>query len=883
MLIEQAIIQEVKARHELAAFIESKGVKLKRTGKVFQGLCPFHDDHNPSLIVDPEKQLWSCLGACKGNGKGKSSGDVYAFLMQLENLSFKEAHVALGGKLPDETPLDMKGKERVEILTRTVDLYHKNLLENPEAQAYLKGRGFTNPDTWRAFKIGYGSGTLAAKAESRRLKAVGLMTATGKERFSGCITIPLMDGEAVVGLYGRKIKGSGHYYLPGPHRGLFNAAHASKSQRIILTESILDALSFIEVGFLNVIPLYGINGLTGDHLRFFEEYGIRGVLLCLDSDDAGKAAAKSIKDKLLKHGLGVGIIALPAKDPNEFLTREGADKFQKFLEGFLKEEPPTAFTPAPQPSALAPDFHIFFDEDFEAAQDADPLVFPREKRKYILQGPPSPNSSRLFVSLRLVHNGKNFVDRLDLYSARARQSFVNRAAVLMEMEPRPIEEDLIFLIEQLEKLRDKQKTKEPKVIPLQMTAQEKEEALAFLKDPHLFDTIAADMEALGYAGEDANKRLAYLVSVSRKLNEPLSMVILSQSGSGKSALAEITETLTPPEDVMMLSRLTPQALYYLDSDALTHKLVIIEERSGSEQADYSIRTLQTKRKLTLAAPIKDPATGKIKTVIFEIMGPTAFIESTTEPSINFENATRCFEIYLDESAEQTARIHDFQKLFKTREGLTLKGRQKRIIQKHHHAQRLLKGLPVVIPYAKHIEFPHQKLRTRRDHQRFLNLIEVIAFLHQVQRRRETIEGQETIVAGIEDYGMALSLAQDLLAETFRDCQKPLRDLLTAIQAMLAQRSAKEKQPVAMLPFTRKDVREHTGLPHQRIKRLFSELEEYEYILVEKAGHGAQHHYRLVGAPGQAAVSGLLAPADLKAKLVQLVQGGPTGGVPVRMQ
>ncbi|MFA5112146.1 MAG: DNA primase, partial [Desulfobaccales bacterium] len=303
MLIEQAIIQEVKARHELAAFIESKGVKLKRTGKVFQGLCPFHDDHNPSLIVDPEKQLWSCLGACKG--KGKAGGDVYAFLMQLENLSFKEAHVALGGKLPEETPLDMKGKERVEILTRTVDVYHKSLLESLEAQAYLKGRGFTNPDTWRAFRIGYAAGGLTAKAESRRLKAVGLMTATGKERFSGCITVPLLDGEAVVGLYGRKIKGAGHYYLPGPHRGLFNAAHASKSKEIIITESILDALSFIEAGYLNVLPLYGINGLTADHLRFFEEYGTRSVILCLDSDEPGKRAAKSIKDKLLRHGLGV--------------------------------------------------------------------------------------------------------------------------------------------------------------------------------------------------------------------------------------------------------------------------------------------------------------------------------------------------------------------------------------------------------------------------------------------------------------------------------------------------------------------------------------------------------------------------------------------------
>ena len=871
MLIEQAMIQEVKARHELAAFIESKGVKLKKTGKVYQGLCPFHADHNPSLIVDPEKQLWSCLGACKGNGKGKSSGDVYAFLMQLENLSFKDAHVALGGKLPEETPLDMKGKERVEILTRTMDVYHKNLLENPEAQAYLRSRGFTNPDTWRAFRLGYAAGALGAKAESRRLKAVGLMTATGKERFSGCITVPLLDGEAVVGLYGRKIKGSGHYYLPGPHRGLFNANHAAKSKEIILTESILDALSFIEAGFLNVLPLYGINGLTADHLRFFEEYGTRNVILCLDSDEPGKRAAESITAKLLKHGLAVRTIQLPAKDPNALLVKEGPEVFQKISEGLLKEETPTADRVPPTASAPASDFHIFFAD--EELKEDDPQVYERDGRKYMLQGLPHNSASRLFVNLCLIHKGKKYPDRFDLYAARARQSFINRVAPHVETEPRVLEEDLIYLIEKLEKLRDKEKNGEVKPLPLQMTAHEKEEALAFLKSKELFDTVAADMETLGYVGEDANKRLAYLVSVSRKLNEPLSMVILSQSGSGKSAIAEVTETLTPPENVQMFSRLTPQALYYLESDALSHKLVIIEERSGSEQADYSIRTLQTKKKLTLAAPIKDAATGKIKTQLFEILGPTAFIESTTEPSINFENATRCFEIYLDESAEQTLRIHEFQKFLKTEDGFLLKGGHQKLIQRHHNAQRLLKPLPVVIPFAKHIQFPHQKLRARRDHQRFLNLIEVLAFLHQYQRTKKTINGKEVILAGIEDYTLALSLAKDLLAETFRDCQKPVRDLLAGIQGMLKERASKEKQPVDVLLFTRKDVREFTGLPHQRIKRLFAELEEYEYIAVDKGPSGSRNTYRLMGGPLPAALSGFLTPAELKGKYAWTRQTG----------
>ncbi|MFA5112147.1 MAG: hypothetical protein WC443_12115, partial [Desulfobaccales bacterium] len=208
----------------------------------------------------------------------------------------------------------------------------------------------------------------------------------------------------------------------------------------------------------------------------------------------------------------------------------------------------------------------------------------------------------------------------------------------------------------------------------------------------------------------------------------------------------------------------------------------------------------------------------------------------------------------------------YQKFFKTEDGLLLKAGHQKIVQKHHHAQRLLKPLPVVIPFARHIQFPHQKLRARRDHQRFLNLIEVLAYLHQYQRPRKTIHGQEVILAGIEDYTIALSLAKDLLAETFRDCQKPLRDLLSHIQAMLKARAEKEKQPLNAILFTRKDVREFTGLPHQRIKRLFSELEEYEYISVDKGPSGSRNTYSLVAGPEQAAaLAGLLSPAELKGK------------------
>src|SRR5206468_702507 len=111
--------------------------------------------------------------------------------------------------------------------------------------------------------------------------------------------------------------------------------------------------------------------------------------------------------------------------------------------------------------------------------------------------------------------------------------------------------------------------------------------------------IVEDLTRLGYVGEETNKALGYLVIVSRKLEDPLSALILSQSGAGKSGLTELLEQLTPPEEVILFSRLTPQALYYMEKDFLCRKVVVIEEKAGSEEADYSLRTLQSRKKLVL--------------------------------------------------------------------------------------------------------------------------------------------------------------------------------------------------------------------------------------------------------------------------------------------
>jgi DNA primase len=316
----------------------------------------------------------------------------------------------------------------------------------------------------------------------------------------------------------------------------------------------------------------------------------------------------------------------------------------------------------------------------------------------------------------------------------------------------------------------------------------------------------------------------------------------------------VIEKLTPPEDVVLFTRLTPQSLYYTEPGFLDKKLVIVEERYGSMEADYSIRVLQSRKKLIAAAPIKDPQTGNMRTKVFTVEARAAFIEATTASAVNHENATRCFELTMDESPEQTRRIHERQRLMRTERGLDLRREAEAISRRHWNAQRLLEPLPVVIPFADRLTFPSSWMRTRRDHARFLNLIEVSAFLHQHQRERRN----GAILADVADYGAAYALAASVLTETLSDMKKPLREAYERIRAL------SESGEGAV---TRREIREALQMPDATVRNWLLELVSLEYLEAEGGGIGKTTRYRLTGrGPKGDVVLGLLSPEELRGLL-----------------
>jgi DNA-binding transcriptional ArsR family regulator len=790
------------------------------------------------------------------------------------------------------------------LLARVVEQYHATFGARPDAQDYLRQRGLTDHGVLRAFKVGYADGSLLKAipktGEVREgLRALGVVTADGRELLGGCIVVPIPDpltGEWTT-LYGRGVKTPRHCYLTGPLRGVLNFQAARSSGEIILTESVLDALSFHQVGIHTAIPLYGTNGFTPDHLDLLKRERVGRVILALDGDAAGRKASAALREKLEALGLAVRVMPYPpnVKDPNELLVScngNAADVFHRMLDEAAprpSSKPESVSKPAPKPVAAptpAPPLAVVPSSpltekpvEVSATRDAGPdasdgsLTLRRDGIIYKARVS-SLALGRLRVTVKAERGSAFHVDTLDLYASRSRAEFAKRAAKALGSDADTIEQHLLAVLVEAEKMSpdDGAGAAIEAEGPPPMTDTERAEALTLLRRGDLLGQVAKDIDALGFVGEDTNKRLLYLVAISRKLMDPLSAIVLSQSGAGKSGLTEVIERLCPPEDVVLLTRLTPQSLYYVEPGFLDKKLVIVEERYGSMEADYSIRVLQSRKKLIAAAPIKDPQTGNMKTRIFTVEARAAFIEATTASAVNHENATRCFELSMDESAEQTKRIHERQRLMRTEHGLVLREQAETITRRHWNAQRLLEPLPVVIPYADRLTFPDAWMRTRRDHARFLNLIEVSAFLHQHQRERSRAGA---IVASVADYAVAYALAAEVLAETLSDLRKPLREVLESIRALSLKGEAGSDETAAASSrsggsVTRRDLREALALPDSTVRRWLTELVELEYLRVAEEGRqgaGKMTRYRIVErGPRAEVVLGLQTPEELRAAI-----------------
>jgi DNA primase len=287
------------------------------------------------------------------------------------------------------------------------------------------------------------------------------------------------------------------------------------------------------------------------------------------------------------------------------------------------------------------------------------------ERRYRVRGL-EKNLSLQMLKINLLVTGADpalmHVDTLDLYSARARSSYIAQAASELRVKEELIKADLARLLLQCESLQEQALRAALEVKPTAITVSEaeREAALELLKSPDLLTRIADDFAACGIVGERANALVGYLSAISRKLDRPLALLIQSTSAAGKSSLLDAILRFVPEEDRIVYSAMTGQSLFYMGEMNLKHKLLAIAEEEGARRASYALKLLQSEGELTIASTSKDPTSGKLTTEEYHVEGPVMIALTTTAAEIDEELLNRCLVLSVDEGRQQTQAIHAAQ-------------------------------------------------------------------------------------------------------------------------------------------------------------------------------------------------------------------------------
>ncbi|HFK5040613.1 TPA: CHC2 zinc finger domain-containing protein, partial [Escherichia coli] len=890
----------------LVAVVQAQGRQLVKKGKDFTTLCPFHDEKTPSCVISPEKNLYHCFGCNAG-------GSVLNWVMQTEKLSLRKAVERLKAELGDNpavVPLVTKDEPEIfaedeagrqKLLSRVVEFYHHTLLNAPEAVAYLEKRRLNHPELVAAFKLGFANRTLpyrlpAVKSRAgekirARLKGVGVLRESGHEHFTGSLVVPVMDLNGQIReMYGRKIGGDLrkgtplHMYLPGTHGGVWNEQALIGSSSVVLCESLIDAMSFWVAGVRNVTAAYGVNGFTDEMRAALLAHGVKQVLIAYDNDPAGNEAAVKLASSLAADGIATFRVLFPAgMDANGYLCQvaEPEQAFSVLLDGAVPMSdladvasiaPQASAEPAhltslaadvaalPAVSAPAPGVSV------ETLADGELMVALPGERWTIRGVSRKTNAAAMKVNAQVLdtESGVVFADAVDMMSARSRGGYARAAAAELGLAEGDLRRSLGKVLLALEHW---QAAPEPANAAPEMTPEDREAALELLRSPDLASRIAADMAACGVVGESTNLTAAYLAAVSRKLDRPLAVLIQSSSAAGKSSLMDAVLNLIPPEERLQYSAMTGQSLFYLGETNLQHKILAIAEEEGVRQAAYALKLLQSDGELTIASTGKDDASGNLVTKQYTVKGPVMLMLTTTAIDVDEELLNRCLVLTVNESREQTEAIHAAQRYAQTLEGLLAANEKSYITQLHQNAQRLLRPLNVVNPFASQLTFMSDKTRTRRDHMKYLTLIQTIALLHQYQREIKRVEHRGQVVEYIEvtreDIALANRLAHEILGRTLDEMPPQTRKLLLLIQTMVGELAAAQHCKPGEVRFTRREIRDFTQWSDNQLKVHCMRLAEMEYLLIHGGSRGHLLQYELLwdGSGDGSHLCGLIEPED----------------------
>ncbi len=771
------------------------------------------------------------------------------------------------------------------LLSAVSGFYAQTARESAEVRAYLSKRGLEHPALMDRFGLGVANRTLglvlpykqiAAGAKVRgALQRLGVLRTSGHEAMRGSLVVPVRDASgSVVQLYGRKLTDHQrddvplHVWLPGPLRGVFNLDGWRGAEDVVLCGSLIDALTVWCSGEPRVTAACGADGFTEELLQALVREGVRRVRVAFVENAGGHAAMRAVAARLSAVGIETLRVMLPmGRDVNACAVQSGLPAVLAAIEdaepfalpqlqspapamAVVETETPTPDVQTRTHDAPAPPAPACDADDCEVS--AEQIIVRYADRRYRVRGLSRALGAECMKVNVLVSVGELLhVDTFDLYQAKARGVFVQQAASALGVDAAVIARDVARLLLTLEGLQAEAITAAVTATPAvpALSAEDEASGLALLRDLQLVDRIVRDVAAVGVVGEDGNALLGYLACVSRKLQKPLAVLIQSTSAAGKSTLMDALLSLMPEHERVQYSAMTGQSLFYLGEGDLRHKILAIAEEEGVRQAAYALKLLQSQGELTIASTGKDPQTGKLVTEEYRVQGPVMLCLTTTAIDLDEELLNRCLVLSIDESREQTEAIHARQRQARTLAGLMASRAVEEIQRSHRAAQTLLRPLAVVNPFAEQLTFRSESTRTRRDHAKYLTLIDAIALLHQYQRPVRTAQVGGAVIEYIEatgeDIALANRLASEVLGRSLDELPPQTRRVLGHIAALVETQMHERSMSRAAVRFTRRELRAMVGMTDTALRVHLERLIALEYVLVHRGQRGQSFVYELL--------------------------------------
>ena len=839
-------IQEIKSSLPITQVLNHYNLKANQNQML---CCPFHSDQKASMKIYPQTNTAYCFaGSCK-----VESLDSIDFIMQMDEISKHEAILKAKSFLVN-SPIKSTNQKRSTMNAQMPDpklltelfTYFRNSLNHSRsksAKAYKESRGLNGK-----LAIGYNSGKFhngKSKVILDRLQMTGLLkpSENGYQPWAnGCLIFALKNrvGE-ISGLYGRSTSSEGHFYLKN-RKGLYPGYPNVKTKKLVLTESIIDTASLLqlELGLENyaVLSLFGTNGLTTEHRQaILECIHLKEIIFAMDGDEAGRKATQTYTKQLkelypdlkfttlvLPEGEDINSVYVNHEDEVELLFNQLFENRREV--GSSKNEVQLKEESTKNVSRLI-------------TENVELLVFGNGVIQIqVLGGIRLEGLDRMRVTLKLVYQQKTLRHNLDLYNDDQVDRLVKKVCNRMELGSREVQSLLDDLTESLESYRMEQvesSQKKPLAVK-RMTSNEESKAKEYLSGENLMQRTMDDLGKSGIIGESKNRLLMLMVMTSRKRDHPLHVISLAASGQGKTHLQECVSACIPDEDKMEITSLSDNALYYFGKEELKHKLLLIEDLDGAEGVLYPLRELQSKRRITKTVTLKDQK-GRLKTKSLEVEGPVSVAGCTTRERMYEDNANRSFLLYLDNSAEQDQKIMDYQRSLSA--GKINRQLEKQMREQFQNMQRLLRNIQVRNPYAELLQIPSSVFKPRRSNAHYLAFIEAVTFYHQYQRKVKTNQasGERYIETSLEDIEWANKLLAPVLLRKSDELSGACRSFLERLKSYLKKH---EKQS-----FYSKEIKSELRINYNSLKRYLRNLNQEGYIKVVGGTKSKGFEYEVV--------------------------------------